>query len=220
MVAYLDSVIADRMALEDLDESTVLGGLTAGAVRGELTATDVSIHLWQLITAGTETTSSLVINLVYELLVDRSRWERLHADPALIPAAVEESLRHDTPIQFVMRTPHRSGQIAGCPVDHGAQVVLHLQSANWDEATWGGDAAAFDLDREDGAAHVAFGKGPHACLGAPVARLEARVLLAQMLRRYPDLALAPGYQWAPAPELMVRRPTHLDVRLYPEGTAR
>ncbi len=213
MVAYLDEVIDVAMRSEEQDHTTVLGGLAARAADGQLSATEVRIHLWQLITAGTETTSSLITNVVYQLLVEPSRWERLLADPSLIPAAVEESLRHDSPIQFVMRTPHQHAEISGCPVAHGQQIVLHLQSANWDEQAWGASAADFDLDRPDVAEHLAFGKGPHACLGAPVARLEARVLLGELLRRYPRLTLAPGYQWVPTPELMVRRPTRLDVRL-------
>lgn len=90
-------------------------------------------------------------------------------------------------------------------------MVLHLQSANWDEQTWGPTAADFDLVRPGAASHVAFGKGPHACLGAPLARLEARVLLTGLLDRFPRLALAPGYRWEPTPELMVRRPAQLIV---------
>jgi cytochrome P450 len=213
MVAYLDRLIAEQMALPKPDARTILGGLSLCAADGGLTAVDVRIHLWQLITAGTETTSSLITNLLYELLLDRSRWQRLLDDRSLIHAAVEESLRHDTPIQFVMRTPHEDTQIAGCPVTPGQQVVLHLQSANWDQQTWGKNAAEYDMTRRDVASHVAFGKGPHACLGAPIARLEARVLLEELLRRYPDMTLAPDYEWAPTPELMVRRPTRLEVRL-------
>jgi cytochrome P450 len=133
------------------------------------------------------------------------------ADRTLVAAAIEESLRHDTPIQFVMRTPHDEATIADCLVRSGQQVVLHLQSANWDEQAWGPTAAQFDLHRPEVASHVAFGKGPHACLGAPLARLEARVLLNALLDRYPQLRLAPDYEWVPTPELMVRRPTELIV---------
>lgn len=211
MSAYLTDMIAALVATDTTDTTTIAGGMAADVRAGFLTPEEVQVHLWQLITAGTETTSSLITNLVYELLVDRSRWERLLADPALVPAAIEESLRHDTPIQFVMRTPHADTAIAGCPVAHGQQVVLHLQSANWDEEVWGSHAHEFRLDRPDAAAHVAFGKGPHTCLGAPLARLEARVMLAELLRRFPGLRLAPGYVRTPTPELMVRRPTRLDV---------
>lgn len=216
MLAYLDRMIDERAAAADPDDATILGGLVTAVAAGELPAADVRTHIWQLITAGTETTSSLIANLIYELLVDPTRWEAVRADRSLVPAAIEESLRHDTPIQFVMRTPHDRTVVGGCPVVEGQQVVVHLQSANWDEQAWGANAAGFDLHRPDVAAHVAFGKGPHACLGAPLARLEARVLLNALLDRFPRMRLAADFTWTPTPELMVRRPTELLVELEEE----
>lgn len=217
MIAYLDRTIADRARSSEPDDGSILDGLVTAAAAGELALGEVQIHLWQLITAGTETTSSLITNLVYELLVDRSRWEAVRADRTLVPAAIEESLRHDTPIQFVMRTPHDKAVIAGCPMFSGQQIVLHLQSANWDEQAWGATAADYDLHRPDVSSHLAFGKGPHACLGAPLARLEARVLLNALLDRFPRMAIAPGFTWRPTHELMVRRPMCLPVVLDTEA---
>ena len=210
-MGYMSQTVGTQMARDDLDDSTVLSGLCARAARGEITAFDAITHSWQLIVAGTDTTTCLIANLLYELLVQPARWDAVRRDRSLIPAAVEESLRHDTPLQFTMRTPHRSTAIAGCPVEHGEQVVLHLQSANWDEQEWGPDAADFDLDRPAAAAHLAFGKGVHACLGAPLARLEARVLVEELAERFPALALPEGYRWVPTPELVMRRPDRLDL---------
>lgn len=165
--------------------------------------------------AATDTTGSLITNLLYELLADRSHWERLLADRSLIPAAVEESLRHDAPLQYVLRTVKQEREISGCPVEPGDRLAVSLQSANWDERAWGADAADYSLDRPAGqATTMAFGYGIHTCLGAPLARLQARVVLEHLLERFPELRLAPGYHREP-PEglLLTRRPARLDVVL-------
>ena len=210
-MGYMSRLVAEQMAREDLDDSTILSGLCARAALGEITVSDAITHAWQLIVAGTETTTCLIANLLYELLVERSRWDRVLQDPGRIVNAIEESLRHDTPLQFTMRTPHESTAVAGCPVQLGEQLVLHLQSANWDEQEWGADAEDFDLERPMASAHLAFGKGIHSCLGAPLARLETRVLLEELMRRFPTLAIAESYRWVPTPELVVRRPARLDL---------
>ena len=210
-MSYMSDLVAEQMSRDDLDDSTILSGLCARAARGEITAFDAITHSWQLIVAGTDTTTCLIANLLYELLVEPARWDRVRRDPTLITPAIEESLRHDTPLQFTMRTPQRTTEVAGCPVNHGDQLVLHLQSANWDELEWGADAADFALERPMAAAHLAFGKGIHACLGAPMARLETRVLLEELIDRFPALALAEGYRWVSTPELVMRRPACLDI---------
>ena len=156
----------------------VLDGL-AHPADGEppLTPVEAVIHAFQLTIAGTDTTASLITNLLHELLVDRSHWERLLADRTLVPAAIEESLRHDAPLQYVLRTVNEEREISGCPVKPGDRLAVSLQSANWDERAWGPDAAGYSLDRPAGqATTMAFGYGIHTCLGAPLARLEARLL--------------------------------------------
>lgn len=210
-MAYMSRLVGEQMSRDDLDDSTILSGLCARAARGEITASDAVTHSWQLIVAGTDTTTSLIANLLYQLLVEPARWDAIRRDRSVIHNAIEESLRHDTPLQFTMRTPHSATDIAGCPVHQGEQLVLHLQSANWDEQAWGADAAEFVLERPLAAAHLAFGKGIHACLGAPLARLETRVLLEELADRFPGLALAEGYQWVATPELALRRPARLDL---------
>ena len=210
-MAYMSQLVTDQMSRDDLDDSTILSGLCARAARGEISASDAVTHSWQLIVAGTDTTTSLIANLLYQLLVEPARWDAIRRDRSLIQNAIEESLRHDTPLQFTMRTPHSSTDIAGCPVQQGEQLVLHLQSANWDEQAWGADAAEFVLERPMAAAHLAFGKGIHACLGAPLARVETRVLLEELVDRFPGLALADGYRWVSTPELALRRPARLDL---------
>ncbi|MFF3373950.1 cytochrome P450 [Streptomyces sp. NPDC002680] len=215
ITGYLGQQLAARATAPPTGKD-VLDGL-AHPADGEppLTPVEAIIHAFQLIIAGTDTTASLITNLLHELLVDRTRWERLLADRSLIPAAIEESLRHDAPLQYVLRTVSQEREISGCPVKPGDRLAVSLQSANWDERAWGADAADYSLDRPAGqATTMAFGYGIHTCLGAPLARLEARVVLEQLLERFPDLRLAPGYHREPPPGLvMVRRPARLDVVL-------
>ena len=216
-MAALAGYLGELVAIRSTQPATpdVLGGLIHAA-GGEtpLAPVEIVMDLMQLILAGTDTTGALITNLLYELLVDRSRWERLLADRTLILAAIEESLRHDAPLQYVLRTANDDRKICGCPVQAGNRLVLHLQSANWDEEAWGDDADAFSLDRPAGQATLmSFGYGIHTCLGAPLARLEARIVLERLLDRVPELRLCADYRRQPGPGLMVRRPARLDVSL-------
>ncbi|WP_245608096.1 cytochrome P450 [Streptomyces hokutonensis] len=215
LTGYLGQQFATRAAAPPTG-ADVLDGL-AHPADGEapLTPVEAVIHAFQLILAATDTTAGLITNLLHELLVDRTRWERLLADRSLVPAAIEESLRHDAPLQYVLRTVTEEREISGCPVKPGDRLAVSLQSANWDERAWGADAADYSLDRPVGQATVmTFGYGIHTCLGAPLARLEARVVLEQLLDRFPELRLAPGYHREPPPDLvMIRRPARLDVVL-------
>lgn len=183
---------------------------------GELPLSDleIGVHVLQLMAAATDSTAGLLTNLLYELLSDRSRWNRLLDDTSLIPVAIEESLRHDAPLQYVLRTVTMEQEISGRMISPGHRLVVSLQSANWDEQVWGADAAEYSLDRPPGQAPtMAFGYGVHTCLGAPLARLEARVVLEELLARFPGMRLATGYHRDPAPSVMLRRPARLSVVL-------
>jgi cytochrome P450 len=213
MMARLETLIeAHRSGRIPPDES-VISGLAMAVEAGELQASEAVVHVWQLIQAGTETTSSLIANLLYTLLSKRDRWLLLQQRPELIEAAIEESLRRDSPIQYVMRTPFEPTAVGGCPIEVDEQIVIGLQSANWDPEVWGAEALEFDIERDLSAGHLTFGRGAHACLGAPLARIEAKAFIGELLRRRPEIALADGYVHELAPELMVRRPTHLTLHI-------
>lgn len=153
-MAALAGYLAEQVAIRAAGPATgtgVLDGMVHPRPDEEpLEPAEVVMHCIQQILAGTDPTGSLITNLLYELLVDRRRWERIVGDRTLIPAAVEESLRHDAPLQYVLRTATAEREISGCPIRPGNRVVLSLQSANLDEDAWGADAARFSLDRNPG----------------------------------------------------------------------
>lgn len=143
------------------------------------------------LTAGTDTTGGLIGRMFHELLVDRTRWEEVQGDRALVLPAVEETLRMYGIVHSLVRTTTRDVEVAGVTLPKGAPVMLQLDSANHDDSVFS-DPGTFDLHRPKAqvANHLAFGKGAHFCIGAPFARPMAKIALETMLDRIPDLRLA------------------------------
>ena len=110
-------------------------------------------------------------------------------DPALVPGAVEECLRWVTPIHAMCRTATEDTVIGGTSVSEGDYLCMLYASANRDERVFGPDASRFDVRRPVNPMHLAFGFGEHVCLGASLARLEARIFLEELLARFPDYAV-------------------------------
>ncbi|MFC4943186.1 cytochrome P450 [Pseudonocardia sp. GCM10023141] len=209
---YLIELLAARRTSGERHDDVIDGFLYPGE-DPPFAAEDIVQHIRQLIAAGTDTTSGLIVNVFYRLLEDDARWNRLVGDPALSTPAVEESLRRDSPIQYTLRTVAKEADLGGCPVMPRDRVVVSLQSANWDEESWGENALDYDLDRPGPAGHIAFGSGIHSCLGAPLARLEARLTLEVMAATFPALHLAEGFNWVPIESLQMRRPKALPAEL-------
>ncbi|MGW8378135.1 cytochrome P450 [Streptomyces sp. ODS28] len=148
-----------------------------------------------LLVAGHETTANMIGKMVCMLLGDRTRWERLLADPSLVRTAVEESLRFDANLGFgIRRFITEDIEIDGQLVPEGSTVVCSMPAANRDESAFAG-ADDMDLDRSPNP-HLTFGAGPHSCLGQALARTELQVVLETLLKRLPTLRLA-----VPAAEL-------------------
>lgn len=143
--------------------------------------------------AGHETTTNLILNGLRQLLGRPGLWDELREDPGLIENAVEETLRRDTSVVAWRRSTTRPVEISGVEVPQDARLLLLLASANRDESVFE-NPDDFDIRRENASKHLAFSHGIHFCLGAPLARLEARIAFELLTQRLPDLRLSPPDQ--------------------------
>lgn len=184
LVAHLD---AKRRAPGD-DLVSLLGRVELDG--RPLTTSEVFSWLLTLLVAGNETTRTLLSGAMVALAEHPDQRAGLAADPTGIAAAVEESLRWVTPIQTFCRTVVDDTTVGGAPVHAGEYLVMLYASGNRDEAAFGPTAGSFDVRRPLNPAHLAFGFGEHLCLGAALARVEARVFFEALLTRFPDYALA------------------------------
>jgi cytochrome P450 family 142 subfamily A polypeptide 1 len=186
---YIQPVMADRRGCPREDLMSVL--VHAEVDGDRLDDHEVIMESLLILIGGDETTRHVISGGVYQLLADRTRWERLLADRSLVDGAVEESLRWVSPIKNMARTAACDTELGGRQVREGQKLLLLYPSANRDEDVFP-DPMTFDITRSPNE-HVAFGFGPHFCLGAALARLELKVAFERLLDRLPDLHLAePG----------------------------
>jgi cytochrome P450 len=182
--AYVVAVAAEREKGPGDDLVSVLVAAQAGEAR--LSPLEVTLFVFLLLAAGNETTTNLIGNAVLALLEHPDQLARLRQDRSLLPGAIEEVLRWDSPVQFVFRRATRDVELAGVGIPANSALIVLLGSANRDERKWGGAAAEFRVERNP-QGHLAFGFGNHFCLGASLARLEARVALEALLDLLPAL---------------------------------
>jgi cytochrome P450 len=170
------------------DKPSLLGAMSHAEEAGDrLTEQELYANANLLLTAGHETTTTLIGNGVLALLRNPDQLEKLRADPSLLPGAIEEFLRYDSPVQFTHRVAKEDITVGDKTIRRGQFVYLMLGAANRDPARFP-DPDRLDVTRKDNH-HVSFGQGPHFCLGAPLARLEAQIAFGTLLHRFKALRL-------------------------------
>jgi cytochrome P450 len=190
MWSYLIGVAEERRLEPAEDLVSVLATVGEGDSEADrLSEAELAMFLIQLLVAGNETTRNLISAGLAALAAHPEQWAALRADPALAPTAVEELLRWTTPVISFMRTATADCSVRGQAVSAGDPVLLVYASANRDEEVFGADAGSLRVDRHPNP-HVSFGFGPHFCLGAALARLEGRVVLSELVRRFDTVTLA------------------------------
>ena len=177
----------------------ILSILLAAEVDGQkLTQGDILMFCMVLLVAGNETTRNLISGGALALLEHPDQKQRLVDERELIPNAVEEMLRWVTPVMNFVRRATTDTELRGRKIANGDYIALFYGSANRDEEVFGDDADVFDIGRENASQNLAFGHGEHLCMGAPLARLEARVMFEELLARFPNLELAAPVQRLPS----------------------
>ena len=208
---YFAEIIADRRRNTRDD---LVSQLIEAEVDGHrLSDDEIYPFLLLLLPAGAETTYRSSSNLLFGLLSQPALLDAVRADRGLVPQAIEEALRWETPSLTVARTATQDMELGGVRIPAGAFVTVSLGAANRDPERYG-LPDAFDIFRVDGQ-HVSFGDGAHKCLGMHLARLEMRILLNAVLDRLPGLRLDPGAEDPHIHGLLFRSPPNLPVLFDP-----
>ena len=163
-----------------------------------------------LFSAGHETTTGLIGNGMWLLLKHPEQLKAVKEDPSLLPDAIEEILRKEPPIRGFFRQVTRDTTLGGVSIPKGARTFIMYESANHDETQFT-EPERFDIHRADAKKHMAFGKGIHFCVGAPLAKLEGRVAFEQLLQRLPNVRLRTDEPTVRRPYLMLRGFEHLPI---------
>ena len=191
----------------------LLGTLAHSIVDGILTAAEAGGILTILLSAGGESTTSLLGNAVRILAEDQELQDHLRRNLDQVPAFVEEALRLESPFRYMMRTVPADTTLGGVAIPAGATVLLFWAAGNRDPNEFA-HPDEVDLERRVPRRHVAFGRGIHHCVGAPLARIEARNVLSVLLNRTSRISLDPDSQPQWVGSLLVRRHDELPVRLH------
>jgi cytochrome P450 len=207
-VEYLHDLVAERRRRPGADlVSSLIAETDSDGAR--LSEDELVTTCTLLLNAGHEATVNVVGNGVTALLTHPDEFLRLRDDPALVPSAVEELIRFDSPLQLFERTAVADTRIGEITVAAGARIAALLGAANRDPAVFA-EPDRFDVARADNP-HLGFGAGIHFCVGAPLARVELQSSLATLMRRFPEIELAELPQRRP--EFVIRGVQSLPVTL-------
>jgi cytochrome P450 len=210
MMSYVAHLAADRRLAPREDLMTTLATVVVDGAR--LTDEEILGFFQLLLSAATETTTNLIDNAVICLSDHPDQQARLRVAPQLVPAAIEEVVRFRSPAQVVFRQTMSAVELHGQTIPADRFVLAMVGSANRDPSHFA-NAEQFDVARDPNP-HIAFGHGIHFCLGAALARTEARVALSDLFELTSDITLASSEPWEPRQALHVHGPTRLPVRLY------
>ena len=184
--AYFSELMEARRA--DPRDDLISDMVQAQADGGDFEDEELRINLQALLVGGNLTTTDLIGNGVWLFLTHPEQLAALKADPSLGAAAVEEVLRYEAPVQATSRIVSEDREVAGCPMKKSQPVFMSLAAANRDPDKFE-TPEAFDITAKR-SSHVSFGGGAHICIGAPLARIEARRVYQKLFQRYPDMRLA------------------------------
>ena len=204
---YLAGILAERRREPRKDLISDLAHAELGGER--LTDEEIFSFLRLLLPAGVETTYRSTGNLLFSLLSRPDQLDAVRADRSLVPQAIEEALRFETPLLTITRLATKDTVLSGVEIPAGSTVLVMLAAANRDETRWP-DPNRFDIFREP-KLHISFGQGPHVCLGMHLARIEMRVALNLLLDRLPGLRLDPDGDGPHIRGQVFRSPTSLAV---------
>jgi cytochrome P450 len=197
IVAQLDAALGDG-------SDGILGALAAAIVAGELEHTEGVVILHTLLSAGGESTTSLIANAVHVLATDSELQQRLRVRPELLTPFIEEMVRLESPFRYHLRNAPADCELHGVEIPAGSTVLLMWAAANRDPAEYD-EPDTVVLDRASPRHHLGFGRGIHLCVGAPLARLESEVILSRLLERTREFSLDPDRPPVRVNSLMVRR---------------
>lgn len=189
----------------------LLSHLIAAEVAGSLATDELLDNVALLYVAGHETTTGLIGNGILNLLRNRHQLERLQADPAILPNAIDELNRYDSSVQFAWRYVVEDLEVGDHTLRPGEMAFVSCGSANRDPLHFGADADQLDLTRADAKDLLSYGAGMHYCLGAHLARREAALVIGKLFQRFPDMALAGDPEWGRS--MTFRSVEHLPVFL-------
>ncbi len=210
MVAFwqLSADFVQRRAAEPHDDFTSALLRIHANDQSSLSMPEIVSIVFGLLLAGHETTTGLLTNAIRQFLARPEVWAQLVVNPAMIPTAIEEVLRMDTSVIAMRRLTTRPVQIANTEIPADANVLLLIGSANHDEALFE-RPHELDLERTNTRDHLAFGFGSHYCIGAPLARLEARIVIEELAHALPTLRLCNHQQYDYLPNTSFRSPRQL-----------
>ncbi len=212
---YYEQQMAERRRGPERDDLVTY--LMRSEAEGRLSHDEVLGYLYILSIAGNETTTKLIGNMTYQLYAHPDQRQALRDDPSLLPSAVEETMRFDGPTQMMPRTVMRDVDYYDRTLEPGERIILLFMSANRDERHYV-DADRYDI-RRNPRDHLGFGGGLHSCLGAALARLEARIAFEEILRLMPDFEVQEdGLRRMHSPS--VRGYTHVPVHFTPSAGGR